>query len=104
MFTVIETDDFGRAADKLLTEVEKGKLRAFVAEHPTQGVAIPGTGGIRKLRWAAKGRGKRGGARIIYFVQLERGLIYLLLAYSKSEQEDLTPNQRRELAAIVATL
>lgn len=65
MQTVAETPTFSRQADKLFREDEKRELINFLAENPLAGDEIPGTGGVRKLRFAVPGRGKRGGARVI---------------------------------------
>ena len=67
MHTVAETPTFTRQADKLFSEEERKELIDYLADHPAAGDEIPGTGGVRKLRFAASGRGKRGGARVIYF-------------------------------------
>ena len=67
MQTVAETPTFSRQAEKLFSEDEKHELINFLAENPLAGDEIPGTGGVRKLRFAASGRGKRGGARVIYY-------------------------------------
>ena len=68
---------------------------------PEQGALIRGTGGLRKIRWAGTGRGKRGGLRLIYYWAMESETIYMLYAYAKSKQEDLTPEQCRVLSRIV---
>ena len=68
MQSVAETPIFTRQTEKLFTEDEKRELIDFLAENPLAGDEIPGTGGVRKVRFAASGRGKRGGARIIYFI------------------------------------
>lgn len=62
---------------------------------------IPGTGGVRKLRWRAEGRGKRGGLRVIYYVVSSRFHCYLLHLYPKSVQEDLSPEARKSLMTLV---
>ena len=62
---------------------------------------IPGTGGLRKIRWEAAGRGKRGGARVIYYWAREDGEILLLLIYSKTRQDDLTPKQKALLKKLI---
>lgn len=62
---------------------------------------IRGTGGLRKLRWAASGRGKRGGARVIYYLQASVDRIYLVYGYVKAKQEDLTPQQLKVLAELM---
>ena len=66
MHTVAETPIFSRQIDKLFSEDEKRELIDYLAENPLAGDEIPGTGGVRKVRFAASGRGKRGGARVIY--------------------------------------
>src|SRR5436309_20337 len=67
LVTVVETPEFIRRVEKLLDDDEREALIAYLAANPTVGDLIPGTGGVRKLRWALEGRGKRGGARIIHF-------------------------------------
>ena len=84
MQTVAETPTFSRQADKLFSEDEKRELIAFLAENPLAGDEIPGTGGVRKLRFAALGRGQRGGARVIYYYLDETMPVYALLAYAKT--------------------
>jgi hypothetical protein len=62
---------------------------------------MPGTGGVRKLRWAVTGRGKRGGARVIYFVHSENLPVFLLTAYAKNVRVDLSAKKRAELKVMV---
>ena len=102
--TVAETPTFSRQADKLFNEEERRALIDFLAENPLAGDEIPGTGGVRKLRVPASGRGKRGGARIIYYYLNEAMPIYALLAYAKATQSDLTPREKRTVAALAAAL
>ena len=104
MQTVAETPTFSRQADKLFNEEERRALIDFLAENPLAGDEIPGTGGVRKLRAPASGRGKRGGARIIYYYLNEAMPIYALLAYAKARQPDLTPREKRTVAALAAAL
>ena len=68
---------------------------------PQQGALIRGTGGLRKIRWAGKGKGKRGGFRIIYYWHEKTDSFYMLLIYAKNEQEELTSQQRKLLSRIV---
>jgi mRNA-degrading endonuclease RelE of RelBE toxin-antitoxin system len=70
--TVVETERFLKDAQPLMPESERGELVAFVAANPEAGKVIPETGGVRKLRWGLPGRGKRGGARVIYYYHSER--------------------------------
>lgn len=77
-------------------------LRAIQAQlliNPDAGDLIPGAHGLRKLRAALSGRGKRGGARVIYYWRSAHGVCYLVFAYAKNRQENLTPTQTRMLAA-----
>ncbi len=76
-------------------------LQLALALRPEQGPLIPGGAGIRKLRWSAEGRGKRGGLRVIYYWAPSDDACYLLYAYAKNEQGDLTPTQVRALARLV---
>lgn len=101
---VIELPPFIRKARGLLTEQEVAHLKQELAKSPEKGVVIPGTGGIRKLRVAAKGKGKRGGARVIYFYYIHASHIYLLTCYSKNEQEDISADQKKSLQQVIALL
>ena len=76
----------------------------YLIDHPNIGQVIPGAGGARKLRWAAKGKGKRGGARIVYLYVVIAARIYLLRCYAKSVKTDLTADERKELRQIAAHL
>ena len=104
MQTVAETPTFTRQADKLFSEGERRELIDYLAETPLAGDEIPGTGGVRKLRFPALGRGKRGGARVIYFYGGEDMPIYALLAYVKSAKTDLSAAERRAVAGVVAAI
>ena len=68
---------------------------------PESGKVIRGSGGLRKLRWSAGGHGKRGGIRVIYYWIVSQDILLLLFAYPKSEQDDLTPEQLRQLKKVV---
>ncbi len=76
----------------------------FLAENPLAGVEIPGTGGVRKVRFAASGRGKRGGARVIYYYLDDTMPLYALLAYAKNARTDMTPDEKRTVSTLAATL
>ena len=77
---------------------------AFVAANPEADRVIPETGGVRKLRWAAKGKGKSGGARIIYYFHNESAPIFMLSAYAKGEKTDLSQSERNALKKLVPQL
>jgi len=101
MQTVAETPTFLRQTEKLFSEQEKGELIDFLAANPLAGDEIPGTGGVRKVRFAASGRGKRGGARVIYYYLDETIPLYALLAYAKTSKADMTPAEKRAVSALV---
>ena len=104
MQTVAETPTFSRQAAKLFREDEKRELIDYLARNPLAGDEIPGTGGVRKLRFAMAGQGKRGGARIVYYYLDERLPLYALLAYAKAAQSDMTPTERRMVSALASAL
>ena len=100
--TVVETDEFLRQAKAVFSTAEVDALKTFLAYDPKAGVVMRGTGGVRKLRWAIRGRGKRGGARMIYYYRNEMLPVFLFGAYAKAAKKDLTEAQRRELRTVVA--
>ena len=104
LVTVIETEAFARRADKLLNPEERDELVAFLAANPTAGDLIEGTGGVRKVRFAAKGKGKSGGVRAVHFFVPEDGPLYALLLYAKAEQADMSPAQRKAVAGAAAAV
>jgi hypothetical protein len=104
LITVVETDRFLRDASQLMPEAERMNLVAFIAANPESGDLIPETGGVRKLRWALPGRGKRGGARVIYYFHSERMPVFLLAAYGKNEKANLTKAERNAIAKLVPVL
>ena len=97
----VESRAFSRQRAEHLDDAEFRALQAAILENPEAGVSIAGTGGLRKLRWAASGRGRRGGMRVIYFPLLSRSVIFLLLLYPQNAQDDLTPEQKRTLRGLV---
>ncbi len=101
MQTVAETPTFTRQVDALFDEEEKQALISFLSQNPLAGVVISGTGGVRKVRFGASGRGKRGGTRVIYYYYDETVPLYALLVYPKNAKTDLTPEDKRAAAAIV---
>ena len=99
MITVVETPTFIRRAERLLSEGERNELIDFLAGNPMAGDVIPETGGVRKVRYAARGKGKRGGVRVIYYLLDEGTPLYALLIYGKGKQDNLTPDQKRVVRA-----
>ena len=104
LLTVVETSVFARRAEKLLTSDEYEELILLLALRPLAGDEIPGTGGVRKLRFAARGHGKSGGVRVIYYYFDELNPVYALLLYGKNEQVNLTPVQKSEMTKLAATI
>ncbi|HLE81581.1 MAG TPA: type II toxin-antitoxin system RelE/ParE family toxin [Dehalococcoidia bacterium] len=98
---VIETSVFTRQLRALLPDEEYRKLQAALVGKPTLGPLIRGSGGLRKLRWALPGRGKRGGVRVIYFWASRQDQLLMLLMYPKSERDDLSPSQLKLLRKLV---
>ena len=98
---IIETSVFTRRITELLSDDEYRELQATLVERPKTGPVIPGSGGIRKLRWSVSGRGKRGGARVIYYWATEQELLLMLFIYTKNESADLTQDQIKTLRHIV---
>lgn len=89
MYTVVQTPVFDKMVQTLLSQAEQDELAVFLANYPESGDVIPQSGGCRKLRWQAKGQGKRGGSRVIYFNRLQNGKIYLLLIYAKAKTDNI---------------
>jgi len=92
--TVVETPEFISRAKKLLTDEDREELIGYLAYNPTAGDVVSGAGGIRKIRWQLSGRGKRGGARVIYFSHGARVPLFLLTAFAKNERVDLSQADR----------
>lgn len=89
MYTIIETHTFSRYAREIWQEDERQAFITWIAENPLSGDVIPGTHGLRKVRWSRARMGKRGGARVIYYNLLEDGCIWLLIAYTKAKFDNL---------------
>ncbi len=98
---VIALRSFRKAAKKLFSETELATLIGFLGNNPEKGSVIAGTGGLRKLRWALAGRGKRGGSRVIYYYHRPEWQVLLLTAYAKNEKEDLLEREKKLLAALI---
>ncbi len=98
----IEDGDFYKRRSKLLDEDEFFRFVVWLMSKPDGGNVIPGSGGLRKVRWAAKGRGKRGGVRIIYFWWIADDRILLLDIYSKNAKENLTHDELKKLKGKIA--
>ena len=97
MFTFIESAAFERVRSVYLDEDEYAELQQFMMENPTVGAVIPGSGGVRKLRWQRAGMGKRGGVRVIYFVRYRLNEFWMLTLYAKAKQENVPAHILKQL-------
>lgn len=102
--TVVETPGFLSAVRKLMTDEERAVLVDYLAHNPGAGDLIQGTGGVRKLRWGLEGRGKRGGARVIYFYHSADIPLFALTAYAKNERADLSQKDRNDFRQLTKLL
>ena len=102
--TVVETPFFLRKAAILLDEEERSELVVFLGTNPDAGSVIPETGGVRKVRWGAQGRGKRGSFRVIYYFHSEGFPLFLLTVYSKNQKANLTKAERNEFRKLIPIL
>lgn len=98
---IVETRAFTARIRDLLNEEQYRELQTYLVRQPSAGAVIGGTGGLRKLRWAAAGRGKRGGTRIIYFWHTPSNRLLMLFAFRKNERADLTAEQKKALRNVI---
>jgi hypothetical protein len=102
--TTVETARFLKDAKPLMSDLEREELVMFVGANPEAGEIIPETGGVRKIRWALAGRGKRGGARVIYYYHNRRLPLFLLAVYGKNEKANLSKAERNAMKRLVPVL
>ncbi|MBL1142954.1 MAG: type II toxin-antitoxin system RelE/ParE family toxin [Proteobacteria bacterium] len=98
---IIETMVFTRVIQKLMDDETYRELQEVLVQKPDAGDLIPGSGGLRKIRWRIEGKGKRGGTRIIYYWQTADDQLWMLYGYAKTDTEDLTKDQLKILSEIV---
>lgn len=96
-----ESPLFTTIIQEMMSDDEYRQLQELLVVRPTDGVIIRGSGGLRKLRWNISGKGKRGGARIIYYYLTQEEQIYMLYAYQKNKQTDLTSTQLKKLHTLI---
>lgn len=101
MCTICETTFFTNEYPYYWTEEQYNDFKIFIAENPTAGDVEPGTGGVRKIRWGGKSKGKQGGVRVIYYNRLANGEIWLLTLYSKDTITQLEKKTLRQLAELL---
>ena len=104
MQTIVELPEFLRKSDKLLNDSERLSVINYLAAHPAAGDIMQGTGGIRKLRWSAQGKGKSGGVRVIYYHHNKSMPLFLLTLFGKGEKANLTKSESNDLAKFTALL
>ena len=104
MQTIVELPEFLRKSEKLLTTSQRLSIINYLAEHPSSGDIMQGTGGIRKLRWSAHGKGKSGGVRVIYYYHNESIPLFLLTVFCKGEKANLSKSERNNLASFTSLL
>lgn len=104
MLTFVESPVFTEQVGAVWSDEELSAFQRDLAAYPALGDVIPGLGGLRKVRWAAKGNGKRGGARIIYLPLPRAGIVYLFYVYTKGDMSDLSAEQKRRLLKAVAAI
>lgn len=97
MYSFIETRLFTKLVTQYLSDDEYSKLQRALISDPKAGDLIPGSGGVRKLRWSCSGRGKRGGVRVIYYARVRQGQIWMLTLYKKSVTENISPHILRQI-------
>ncbi len=104
MQTIVELPEFLKKPDKLLSELERASIIKYLASHPASGDIMQGTGGIRKLRWSAHGKGKSGGVRVIYYYHHGSMPLFLLTIFGKSEKANISKSERNKLAKFTSLL
>lgn len=100
----IETSLFSRLLPEHLDDEQYRRFQGWIMQRPDTGAVVRGTGGVRKVRWRSRGKGKSGGVRIIYYWARADHQIFLLTIYGKSEKENLTPQDLKRIATLLEEL
>ena len=95
---------FSESIEGILNDEDIRELQNFLMQNPEARSVIPGVSGLRKVRWASKGHGKRGGARVVYLIVHVKDLIYFIVAYAKNTKTDLTALEKKVFKQLVKTL
>lgn len=98
---IVETSVFTKQIQKTLTDETYRQLQLELVNRPDLGAIIPGSGGLRKVRWGFRGQGKRGGVRVIYYWAVSQERLLMLLIYPKNVQDNLSPAQLKLLRQII---
>ena len=104
MQTIVELPEFQKRAANFLKDEENTSIINYLAFHPQSGDLMQGTGGIRKLRWSAQGKGKSGGVRVIYYYHNGTMPLFLLTLFGKGEKANLSKAERNDLAKLTDLL
>ena len=104
LYTVVETPEFLNGARRLFNEADRAELVDYLASHPTAGVLMREAGGARKLRWGARSKGKRGGARVITFYAGPGFPVFVLAVFGKGEKVNISKAERNELRQVLSRL
>jgi len=97
MYSFVETRHFTRIVSHYLSEAEYARLQEALIDDPEAGAVIPGSGGVRKLRWGQPGRGKRSGVRIIYYLKKREGIVWMLTIYAKNESRGISASDLQRI-------
>jgi hypothetical protein len=97
MFSFVETKLFTRLVQEYLSDDEYAQLQQAIIADPEAGLVIPGSGGVRKMRWGVAGRGKRGGLRVIYFLRSRHGQVWMLTLYAKNVVENISAKVLKQI-------
>ena len=100
MHTIVELPEYQKKASTLLSTEERSSIVNYLATHPMAGVLLKDAGGIRKLRWAAQGKGKSGGVRVIYYYHNQSIPLFMLTVFGKGEKANLSKCERNDLAKL----
>lgn len=104
MLTVAELEAYIDEVEAIFSEGERSEIVSYLSERPKAGVLITGTGGVRKLRWGRGSKGKSGGVRVIYYFYNELMPLYLITVFAKSDKENLSKEERNDLATLTKRL
>jgi hypothetical protein len=100
VYTFIESSVFERVLPAYLDDDEYSELQQYLIKNPEAGVVVPGSGGVRKMRWARSGTGKRGGLRIIYFLRYRPNEFWMLTLYAKVRRENIPAHILKQLLEV----